>query len=157
MSLQFVSLGILQAKPENVIVVFERFIVSIADQAEDVPERQIELFRGDDHTVEFTVTNAAGIPIDLTASPIAFSVKKNPQKDTALILKRNSLAGGSDSEILVIDPVAGRFNVILVPTDTENLDGEILYIYDAQITFSGKKLTIVKDRLYLRQDITTEV
>ena len=155
MPVAYVSLGNVIENTGTVIVIFERFDVSIAGQPVDVPERQIEMFRGDDHVVEFTVKNAAGNPIDLSLSAIWFSVKKNVNLETALVLKRNSLAGGGDGEILVIDPDNGKFNVILVPTDTEDLDAEILYQYDVQITYLGKRLTIVKDRYYLKQDITT--
>ena len=155
MPVAYVSLGNVIENTGIIIVVFERFDVSIDDQPVNIPEHQIEMFRGDDHTVQFTVKNAEGNPIDLSLSGIWFSVKKNVQLDTALILKRNTIAGGNDSEILVTEPDDGQFDVIIVPTDTVDLDAEILYQYDIQITYLAKRLTIVKDRFYLRQDITT--
>lgn len=115
---------------------------------------QINLFKNRDRTFRMTIQNESiG---DITGSFLWMAVKKNIEDSDieAVILKRNTEAGGSDSEAKVIDGEDRIVEFYIVPSDTEDLDpGE--YFADAVIKLpGGRKLQLVEPFLFsLKQPV----
>lgn len=120
-------------------------------------DNQIKMFKGDNRDLEVTLSWPNGDPVDLTDAEVRFTVKeklKDPQS-AAKIYKANQKAGGGDDEIKVINAAGGRLDVYLVPTDTDNID-PATYQWDIEVILStGKKITAVRDRITLKDDVTT--
>lgn len=117
---------------------------------------RIVMFLRDDRTLSVTANYEDGSPADLTGAKMWFTVKaKASDPDAnALIEKKSSLAGGSDSEIKFTNPAGGAAEVYIVPDDTENINPGI-YSYDVQVTLAnGKTYTIVRDRITFKEDVT---
>lgn len=116
---------------------------------------QINLFKKRDRTFRMTIQNEdVG---DITGSSLWMSVKEQMEDEDseAVIMKRNTEAGGSDSEAKVIDGENRIVEFYIVPSDTEDLDpGE--YFADAAIMLpGGRKLQLVEPFLFsLKQPIT---
>jgi len=104
----------------------------------------ITVFAGRDYTASFTLTvstSSGNVPYDLTGASVWFHVK-NSQDDAdtdALIQKRNTAAGGGDTEVLVTDATGGVLEVYILPTDTEEMSGE--YVYDLVVENSSGKIS----------------
>jgi len=117
---------------------------------------RIVMFLRDDRTLSVTANYEDGSPTDLTGAKMWFTVKEkasDPDVD-ALIEKKSSLAGGSDSEIKFTNPTGGAAEIYIVPDDTENVNPGI-YSYDVQVTLAnGKTYTIVRDRITFKEDVT---
>jgi hypothetical protein len=99
---------------------------------------------GDDKTWLITIVDNNGAVVDLTNAKAYFTVKKNKETTTVEIQKRNTLAGGSDSEIEMSDPTNGKMKIHLVPTDTSTLQSRS-YKYDIQVIINSKTYTIKLD------------
>lgn len=67
---------------------------------------------GDSKTLEITVNDDAGAPVDLTGATIQWNAARRPY-GTAVISKAGSIT----------DAPAGKFTVLLEPADTASLDG----------------------------------
>lgn len=118
---------------------------------------RVTMYLRDDRTLSVAVNyESTGDPVDLTGSKLWFTVKtKTTDADTeALIMKRNTLAGGGDTEFKILDATGGLAEVYLVPADTEEMDPGI-YTYDIQtILANGKTYTIVRGRISFKEDVT---
>jgi hypothetical protein len=117
--------------------------------------RPVELFRGDNLDQQFLLTDASGLAIDVTDAELIFSVKETEDDVSPLFQRKNENAGGSEGEIEMVDPAAGKFTVHVIPSNTSSLDGNQFYWYDIQMVKDGKTLTLIKDKLELKTDITT--
>src|SRR5262245_56542261 len=84
-----------------------------------------EMFAGDSKTLRVTVKDDAGQPVDLANAEIRFEMARYAGS-APLVVK--SLGDG----ITIIDQSAGRFDVALLPADTEELRG--CYYYEAELT-----------------------
>ena len=101
---------------------------------------QISLYQGNSATFQVTVKDNLGNPQDLTGGEIIFRIWTDYQ--TFLELK-NEAAGGSDSEILIINPPAdGIFQIYFVPENTESIM-EGTYFYNIVITLGGVVKTLI--------------
>jgi hypothetical protein len=117
---------------------------------------RVVMFLRDDRTLSVTANYEDGSAADLTGAKMWFTVKeKASDPDTAaLIEKRNTAAGGSDSEIKITNPTGGAAEVYIVPDDTDEINPGI-YSYDVQVMLaSGKTYTIVRDRITFKEDVT---
>ncbi len=118
---------------------------------------RIVMFLRDDRTLSVTANyEGAGGAADLTGAKMWFTVKAKASDvdDLALIEKRSSLAGGSDTEIKFTNPTGGAAEVYIVPDDTDEMFPGI-YSYDVQVTLAnGKTYTIVRDRITFKEDVT---
>ena len=116
---------------------------------------QINLFKKRDRTFRMTIQNEdVG---DITGSSLWMSVKEQmgDEDSESVIIKRNTEAGGSDSEAKVIDGENRIVEFYIVPSDTEDLSpGE--YFADAVIMLpSGRKFQLADPFLFsLKQPIT---
>ena len=111
---------------------------------------RIKLPRGDDRTVEFTITNkTTGAAINLTSGSALFTVRETVTGSVTF-----QKTSGEITEILITDATAGVLEVYIVPADTTGLDAGN-YHYDLQITLANNKIyTPVRGILELGQDIT---
>ena len=117
-------------------------------------DNKIKMTIGDNELFECEITDEDDNPIPLTSTKIWFTVKKNYSDEDFLIQKKNTLAGGSDSEILVTDEPNGLCEIYLLPEDTKELVADT-YVYDVQISnlFYGIK-TVIKNRIFLGSEVT---
>lgn len=118
---------------------------------------QVRMYKGDDRTLEVTLSWPSGDPVDLTDSEIRFTVKEKTSisQANASIKKANSKAGGSDLQIKVISAVGGRCDIYLVQGDTETMNPGTYY-WDIELVLStGKKVTAIRSRITLKDDVTT--
>ncbi len=122
-------------------------------------DNKITLFSGDDRTISLSVNKSNVSPQSVAGAKIWLTAKSDVAvaDSGALLQKRNTAAGGSDSEILVTDAANGQIQIFLVPADTESAAAAI-YAYDVQVVLSsGKKHTIVRSRLVIEEDVTKTV
>ena len=116
--------------------------------------------KGDNEKLTITVYDSKDIDtravVPLTGAKIWFSVKKYYIDEEYQFQRKNADAGGSIAEIKMTDPANGRFEIYIVPANTEEMSADN-YIYDIQIELSpyGKK-TVVKSTLILEDDVTKE-
>lgn len=122
-----------------------------------VATNHLALFIRNDRTFPVSVNySTTGNPVDLTGAKIWFTVKTRPKDEDAdaLVFKRNTAAGGGDTEIKVTNVAGGQLDVYLVPADTENVDMGT-YDYGIRVTLAnGKTYTIVRDKITLKEDVT---
>lgn len=95
--------------------------------------------RGSNKTFELTLTDHLGALLNLTGAKLYFSVKLRTADQSAVLRKRNTAAGGSDSEIEVLaqsGATLGKAKLKFIPADTETLplDG---YLCDLWVITSG--------------------
>lgn len=117
---------------------------------------RIVMFLRDNRTLAITANYEDGSAADLTDAKMWFTVKERASDPdaNALIEKKNSAAGGSDSEIKITNPTGGAAEVYLVPDDSDSINPGI-YSYDVQITLANDKTyTIVRDRITFKEDVT---
>lgn len=97
----------------------------------------IKVYRGDNYSLQVTVLDEGGSPIDLTGASITFSVKTDV--DAGSYSFQCTTAGG---DVVPVTPASGIFRVDVAPADTQSLDpGD--YVWDAQITLSGGEVYTV--------------
>lgn len=113
--------------------------------------------RGDNRTIPFTVYDANDALVDITGSSVWFTVKElyADTDSAAKITKKNTAAGGGDSQIALTDPTNGEGEIYLIPSDTTSLDANEEYIYDLQVKLpSGKTYTAKNSTMTLLADVT---
>jgi hypothetical protein len=120
----------------------------------------ITITRGENRTIRVTVRDTNKALVDLTGAKVWFTVKERIEDVTPLIRKRNLAAGGADAEILILIPQAdadkkGKFEIYLLPTDTECLKSGVSYVCDAWVELVGKRYNVVKKRTFVIEDAVT--
>ena len=116
---------------------------------------EIHIFAGDSDKEVVTLTDQLGVALDLTLYGIIFTVRKNINDTTFVIQKKNIVAGGSDLEIEMFDPVHGIFKIIIKKEDTTPLRRQgNRYIYDIQIELNDFRKTVILDNFIVEDDIT---
>lgn len=122
-----------------------------------VASNRVTTFLRDDRTLEVSANyEHDGSVVDLTGAKIWFTVKDrtSDEDSEAHIMKRNTAAGGSDSEILVTNPTGGALEVYLVPADSTDMNPGT-YQYDVQVILAnGKTYTIVRSQITFKEDVT---
>jgi hypothetical protein len=103
------------------------------------PENALQVVRGSSKTIDLTVTNEDGNPVDLTGSTVYFTVKRLVTDASPLIQKKSSDA----LEIDIFDPRGGVARIYLNPADTQNLALNP-YVFDVWVVLSsGKRYPVV--------------
>jgi hypothetical protein len=103
---------------------------------------EITVFRGNDRTIEVTVTDSAGGAYNLTGATIYFNVKKD-EDDVASVIAKST---ADVAEIKILSPATnGVFEIYLVPADSATISG--LYVYDITLVIGGKTFTLVKESI----------
>lgn len=104
-----------------------------------------DIYAGDDARLEFTVTAADGSALDLTNMDIVWGLGDSPTAPTTI-----TKASTNTGEIDVVDAANGRFDVILVPSDTADLGGASYY-HEAELTdTNGEEFTVFDGSLYIK-------
>ncbi len=112
---------------------------------------RIDASRGDDHTIRFTVKNAAGVAYDVSANSFKFTVKARLDDliADAKFQKQNPVGNGID----LTNASQGIVDVLIVPADTSALAGQ--YYYDLEMTESAKIYTLRAGIFHVKKDVTT--
>jgi len=147
------------------IVITEQQIVGYLSEegpCMSLETNHIRMFVRDDRTLTVTANykdeegNITG-PVDLAGTKIWMSVKQRTTDPdlSAIFAKKNSAAGGSDAEILILTPTTnGQAEVYIVPDDTDGVNAGT-YQYDIQVQLSnGKTYTITRGKITLSEDVT---
>lgn len=101
--------------------------------------QDFEMMAGDSKTLNITIQDADGDPVDITDWTFKWQAAKSVSK-TALISKTS--AGG----ISIIDPEAGQIEVEIDPADTDTLKGE--YYHECEGTDPlGNKATPITGKM----------
>lgn len=156
---------LLQSTSVDGFVVSEQQIVGYLSEegpGMSLETNHIRVFIGNDRTLTVTANykdeegNITG-PVDLTGAKVWMTVKQRTgdPDSAAIFMRRNTAAGGDDSEIRVITPATnGQVEVYIVPSNTRGV-GAGTYQYDIQvITSDGKTYTITRAKITLSDDVT---
>lgn len=118
---------------------------------------KITMFLRDNRTLALTVNDEDRTPVDLDSCKLWFTVKQRTSDPdaNALLMKKNTAAGGGDTQIRVLTPSTdGKAEIYLVPTDTDLINPGV-YVYDVQVTLAnGKTYTITRDQIVFKEDVT---
>lgn len=117
----------------------------------------ITITRGEHMTIALpAVVDDQKVAIDLTGAKVWFTVKNRVEDTSPAISKRNTLAGGADTEVLIVTPLEGLVEIYLIPTDTTNLTATT-YIADVWVELaSGKRWPIMRRRAFtIEASVTT--
>jgi len=101
------------------------------------------MYSGDDQTIEITVTDADGNPVDLSNSELTFVISRY---DTAEVTKTTGsgiTVGGTDSNVATVQ---------LDASDTEALSGEF-DLELQQTDGAGNVATLTRGRLTIEADL----
>jgi hypothetical protein len=114
-------------------------------------EQSISFFSGNDVELNYTITDDAGAPKDLTGAAAIIWVMAKAAGKAGLVTK------GLGTGVTITTPTQGKFKVTLVPADTEGIKGGRTYYHEARVTDSvGKKVTVTYgDLLLMENSITT--
>lgn len=120
----------------------------------------ITVTRGESRTIRVTVRDVDKALVNLTGAKVWFTVKDRIESITPLIRKRNITAGGADAEILITAPQTdadkkGKFEIYLLPTDTECIKPGVTYVCDAWVELAGKRYNVIKKRSFVIDDAVT--
>lgn len=92
------------------------------------------MFSGDDKTLQVTVTDEDGDPVDLTSATIKWQCTRS-------LGKASAISKTTTNGITITGASTGQFEVTLTDTDTESLAGT--YQHEAQVTFSDGTISTV--------------
>lgn len=87
---------------------------------------------GEDRTLTFTVTDSAGVAVDITNATINWIMKTHPLSATAVLTITGTNNGGA----------AGTFDVVITDALTDAIEPRV-YSHDAKVTASGGGETVV--------------
>jgi len=104
---------------------------------------------GDTWEFEYHITDVNGKSIDLQSYEVKAGIKDTSGR---LIIKKNSLAGGNDSEIKVLDN-KGNILIIFTKEETEQFTAGD-FLFEIEITSNlGKRYTVVRQSFTAIDDI----
>ena len=112
-------------------------------------EYRIDIFRGDNRTLEVTVLDTNGNPVDLTGAQIKFTART--KIDRKKVIEKSST---DPAQITITDAANGKYEIYLIPSDTYSLKpGK--YVFDSQVTLSsGQVYTVVFGTIEVKPDVT---
>lgn len=107
-------------------------------------EQDCELYAGDDHILEYTITDENNAPLDITGATITWIAWDGA---TAVITKSTS------SGISITDAPGGVFRLTLAPTDTYALTPKA-YTHGASISIeAGAYMTVATGTMILKTKV----
>lgn len=102
--------------------------------------QNFNMYSGDTKYINVLVTNEIGSPLDISGASIKWAGKRNIRSSTNDIFKSTS------NGISLIDPIGGKFQIKLNPSDTQYLSGE--FHHEAElIDVQGNVSTILLGNL----------
>jgi len=115
--------------------------------------RTVTIFRINNRTLKCTAWDKKNdVAIDITNATIHFNVKKRDTDEEYLFTKSTA----EITEIEITDAPAGKFNIYIVPTDTEDLEPGQYYFDVTLVTTGTKRYTLIKGYLQLEEPIKTD-
>jgi len=116
-------------------------------------DNKITMYIGNSETFELEVTDEDDIAVPIIGAEIIFSVKDDFTDEEYIFQRKNSFAGGDDTEIKITDGGNGLAEIYLVPDNTKDLMAGT-YVYDVWVKLtSGKEKTVVQNRLFLEDSV----
>jgi hypothetical protein len=114
--------------------------------------QRLEIPRGDTRRFQVTVTDEAGLPVNLSGATIYFTVRKkfaSSADDTDAVFQKSVGAG-----ITITDAAAGVIALVIDPADSRSLP-KIVLLYDLQvITAAGDTITPALGDVAINPDVT---
>lgn len=96
-------------------------------------ENAIDIVRGTSRTLALTVTDAAGVPVNLTGARVVFTVKCSVQ-ETDNKIQKDSARDAADASVTAAS--SGQAQIYLQPQDTQGMEpGK--YVFDVWVLLSG--------------------
>lgn len=140
------------------VVVTETYYTGYLSDEEcpQMEDQRIQMYLRDDRTLSLVVNDHNDVPVDLTGAKLTFTVKsKMSDPDTQAILqKKNSAAGGGDTEIKILNAAGGSAEIYIVPLDTDTTNPGN-YMWDVQVTLANDKTyTVLRGRVTFKEDVT---
>lgn len=109
-----------------------------------LPVNAISVYRGASATFKLTVIDAEAKPLDMTASTVYFTVKRDVSDVNPVIRKSSA----DISQIEITSLKGGIVKIYLVPDDTKNLR-ECQYVFDAWVVLaSGKRYPVIPPSIF---------
>jgi len=116
-------------------------------------DNKIVMFLGNSEEFELEVTDDNDDPVPITDAEIIFSVKADFDDENYIFQRKNSFAGGGDTEIKITDGANGEAEIYLVPDNTKDLSAGT-YVYDVWVKLTtGQERTVVQNRLFLLESV----
>lgn len=116
-------------------------------------DNKIVMFLGNSETFELEVTDENDAVVPITDAEIIFSVKADFDDESYIFQRKNSFAGGNDSQIKITDGANGLAEIYLVPENTADLPAGT-YVYDVWVKLTtGEEKTVVQNRLFLLEAV----
>lgn len=116
-------------------------------------DNKIEMFIGNSEDFELEITDEDNNAVDITDAQIIFSVKEDYDDEEYIFQRKNSFAGGDDTEILITDETGGLCEIYIIPDNTSDLKAGT-YVYDVWVKLTtGKEKTVVANRLFLKDSV----
>lgn len=120
-------------------------------------DNKLEIYIGNSETFELEVTDEDDIAVPIIGAEIIFSVKANFTDEEYIFQRKNSFAGGGDTEIKITDGGNGLAEIYLVPDNTKDLT-KGTYVYDVWVKLtSGTEKTVIVNRLFLEDSVKKPV
>jgi len=114
---------------------------------------KIEMYIGNSEIFELEITDEDDVAVPITDAEIIFSVKEDFTDEGFIFQRKNSFAGGDDTEIKITDGGNGIAEIYLVPDNTKDLTAGT-YVYDVWVKLtSGKEKTVIVNRLFLKDSV----
>lgn len=114
---------------------------------------KIIMYIGNNESFELEVTDEDDIAVPIIGAQIIFSVKEHFTDEEYILQRKNSLAGGGDSEIKITDGGNGLAEIYLIPDNTKDLLSGT-YVYDVWVKLtSGIEKTVAQNRLFLEDSV----
>lgn len=116
-------------------------------------DNKIVIYIGNSEEFELEVTDEDDVAVPIVDAEIIFSVKEDFTDEGYIFQRKNSFAGGDDTEIKITDGGNGIAEIYLVPDNTKDLMAGT-YVYDVWVKLtSGLEKTVVQNRLFLEDSV----
>jgi len=104
-----------------------------------LPENALQVIKGASRTLQLTVTDTCGKPLDITGARVLMTVKERIEDRNPLIYKTSD----TSAQIVITVPRHGIAEIYLIPADTIHLAVKD-YVFDVWLILSdGKRLPVV--------------
>ena len=106
----------------------------------------LTIYEGEDKTWDVTITDSVGAPIDITGYTFLFVVKyKVTDEDSTSIIKKIITSHS--------DPTNGVTQIIVLESDTEDINGKYLYDFQMEDDSGSRSVVIKKSKFTIEQRI----
>lgn len=114
---------------------------------------KLEMYRGDDETLDVEIVDFDGSPLNITGGEVLFTAKKSSrQTDDVAVIKKSSVTNGG---ISITDGPGGVAEVYILPSDTADLYAPTELTWDvAFVDVTGKRRTVASGQLVIKPDVT---